>query len=72
MTNRKFAPLLADHPLIGQECPVCHTPFEVGAVVTLIALGPGKDPEAQERAREGRPYNAVAMAAHWTCVTGEE
>lgn len=68
---RKFGPLAAGHPIDGQPCPACHKPFKAGDYGTLIALGPGDDPEAQERARAGRPYNAVAALVHWTCATGE-
>lgn len=52
-------------------CVACKQPFEVGDYSTLIALGPGDDEESQERCREGRSYNAVAVEAHWACVTGE-
>lgn len=68
---RKFGPKTADHPSIGRECPGCHIPFAQGDFTTLIPLGPGGDEEAQKRAREGRPYNAVALEVHWSCVTGE-
>lgn len=68
---RKFGPKTAEHPSIGRECPACHVEFAVGDYTTLIPLGPGGDEEAQQRAREGRPYNAVALELHWTCVTGE-
>lgn len=69
---RKFEPLKADHPTVGQECPACHTPFKEGDELALVPLGPGADLEERERAREGRPYNAVAVPVHWGCATGEE
>jgi hypothetical protein len=69
---RKFPPLKPDHPLVGGECPACHETFTAGDETTLIALGPGDDPDARERAREGRVYNAVAVPVHWACATGEE
>jgi hypothetical protein len=73
VTNeRKFGPKDADHPSVGKECPACHKPFEAGDYTTLVVLGPGGDEEARERAREGRPYNAVAAEVHWTCRTGQE
>lgn len=62
--HRKFGPMPADAPGIGELCPACK--------IALIAIGPGDSPEEQERARVGRPYNAVAVQAHWICVTGEE
>lgn len=64
---RKFAPLLEDHPLIGDQCPACHKSFQAGDEVTLITLGPGDDPEAQAKARAGKAYNAVAAPVHWAC-----
>lgn len=39
---------------------------------TLVAIGPGTDPEARERCRKGLAFNSVAVEAHWACVTGEE
>ncbi len=73
MTDTKdpFGPKPADHPSVGNPCPACHKPFEAGDYTTLIALGPGSDPDAQQRAREGRPYTAVAVEVHFTCATGE-
>jgi hypothetical protein len=68
---RRFGPKTADHPSVSRECPACRQPFAVGDYTTLIALGPGDDPDAQERARDGRPYNAVAAEVHWACATGE-
>jgi hypothetical protein len=70
MKARRFGPKSADHPSIGRECPACHKPFVAGDYTTLIALGPGNDPEQQARARAGRPYNAVAVEIHWTCAGG--
>lgn len=65
--TRKFGPKDANHPSIGTLCSACKVPFKEGDYTTLIALGPGNDPEAQERARQGRPYNAVAVEVHWNC-----
>lgn len=67
----KFGPKLSNHPSVGKECPACHQPFKEGDYTTLISLGPGNDPEAQERCRTGRPYNAVAVEIHYACATGE-
>lgn len=71
---RKMGPLAGDHPLVlgDKECPGCHEQFEEGQLVTLIAIGPGDDADAQEKAREGRIYNAIAMPVHWICATGEK
>lgn len=67
---RPFGPKKADHPSTGNQCPACNQPFLAGQFTTLVMLGPGDDLEAQERAREGRTYNAVAQEVHWTCATG--
>lgn len=69
-TIRRFGPKTADHPSVGKECQACHSPLREGDFTTLITLGPGDDDEARERAREGRPYNAVAIEVHYACVTG--
>lgn len=64
---RKFGPKTTDEL---RKCPACHKPFRAGDYTTLIALGPGDDPDAQAQARAGRPYNAVALEVHWACATG--
>ncbi len=69
--NRKFGPKTATHPSVGKECPACQVPFKEGDYTTLIALGPGDNEEAQEKARSGGFYNAVAVEVHWACATGE-
>ena len=71
-TLRRFGPKEADDPSIGQKCPACGEPFKEGDYTTLVPLGPGTDPEARKRAREGRAYNAVAVEVHWPCATGDE
>lgn len=69
--NRPYGPKKADHPSIGNPCPACQVPFVEGDWTTLVPIGPGADPEAQAKARDGMSYNAVAIEAHWTCATGE-
>lgn len=74
---RRFGPLPADDKTIAggemeKECPACHKVFEAGDYVTLIALGPGDDPDEREKARNHGYYNAVATVVHWACATGEE
>ena len=68
--TRHFGPKPADHPSVGQPCPACKVPFVEGDFTTLIPLGPGKDPEEQAKAREGRAYCAVAVEVHWDCSGG--
>lgn len=55
-----------------ERCKACGDVFKSGDYSTLISLGPGEDPEAQEKAREGKPYNAVAIKIHWKCATGKD
>lgn len=71
---RKFGPKSPAHPSIGEKCPACGVPFNAGDCTTLVAIGPGADPEARQAAREGRLYDAVAVEAHWAwaCAPGEE
>lgn len=71
--ERRFGPKSADHPSIADriKCPACNKPFAVGDYTTVIVIGPGDDPDSMEAARNGRPHNAVAIEAHWSCVTGE-
>jgi hypothetical protein len=70
---RKFEPLSGTHPLVGSDfCPGCLQRFAAGDVTTLVAIGPGNDEAEREKLRTGRVYNAVAVAAHYACVTGEE
>lgn len=69
---QKCGPKMPDHPSIGTPCPACQVPFKAGDFTTLIALGPGDDPEERKKAREGRVHNAVALEVHWACATGIE
>ena len=69
---RKYGPKIDDHPSVGTKCSACDLPFVAGDYTTLIVIGPGSDKEAQERARLGRPYNAIAVEVHWSCATGEQ
>lgn len=69
---QRFGPKKASHPSIGELCPACKVPFKEGDYTTLVALGPGDDPEAQERAERNLPYNAVAVEVHYSCATGKK
>jgi hypothetical protein len=64
---RPFGPKAKDHPSVGEPCPACHIPFKEGDYTTLVALGPGDDLDAQEKCKQGRFYNAVAVEVHWKC-----
>lgn len=69
---RPFGPKKADHPSIGEKCTACHVKFKEGDFTTLISLGPSNNSEEQEKARQGRAYNAVAVEIHYACATGHE
>lgn len=69
--SRAFGPKAADHPSTGTPCPACQQPFVTGDYTRLVPLGPGANPEAQQRSREGRAYNAVAVEVHDACAAEE-
>lgn len=66
-------PLEASHLLVEHMdlCPGCNRPFKAGDLVALVVIGPGDDQEEQMKCRSSRPYNAVAVAVHTACATGE-
>ena len=68
---KKFGPKKKEHPSVGEICPACRKSFNEGDYTTLIALGPGDDKDAQKKAREGKPYNAVALEVHYDCAGGK-
>ena len=67
---RAFGPKTTIDHDAGRLCPACKEPFKIGDYTTLIGLGPGNDSEEQEKARLGKPYNAIALELHYACVTG--
>lgn len=61
-----------ESPAVGEVCPGCRKPIAAGEAITLVPIGPGEDEEEREKARTpGRFYNAVAIVAHYPCVTGK-
>ena len=67
---RKMGPLPKDHPSIGEICYACKKPLQENDYVTIIPLGPGDNPTAQQKARNGQAYNAIGIVIHWSCATG--
>ncbi len=61
----------ADHPTAGMVCLGCGEPFAAGDRTVLVLLGPGGDPEARQKAVDGRFYNAVCAELHAACATGD-
>lgn len=57
---------------IGEMCVACDVALRAGDKVAVIKLGPGPDPSARDDARNGRPYDSLAMEIHWACATGDE
>lgn len=72
LTLHQFGPKDPAHSSVGKPCPACGTPFVAGDYTTLVTFGPGGSLEARERARKGRPYDAIGVEVHWACATGEE
>jgi hypothetical protein len=75
---RRFGPVeedrfvqVTDNMILPVFCPACRWPFLKGQYTTIVPLGPGVDEEEQEKAREGRWYNARAIEVHWSCATGK-
>lgn len=64
---RKYDPLPADHPGVGQTCMLCNKFIQAGDVTTLLPTGPADDEEA-EKMRAGRTYIAIAALVHWDCL----
>jgi len=71
VTHSAFGPRPTDAPGLDRDaCPACNQLFVPGDYTTLVPLGPGDDEEYQERAREGRWFNAVSIEVHYACATG--
>lgn len=68
----RFGPKAVDHPSVTWPCAACSEPLGEGSYTVLVPIGPGKDPEEREKCRNGQHYNAIALEAHWACVTGQE
>lgn len=69
--GRQFGPKDESHPSVGIPCPACDHEFRAGDHTTLIPIGPGADPDDQEKCRSGRWYPAIAIEVHWACATGQ-
>jgi hypothetical protein len=70
-TQRVWGPLEAgekDAAVLAMMCPGCFADFAPGEYVTLVVIGPGRDPEAQRKAAADQFYSAVAIPAHAACV----
>lgn len=74
---RAFGPKTADHPGVGETCPICGHVFQEGDYTTLVARAPASEEEAEKR-RAGRAYTARADEVCWEhaaaigFMTGEE
>lgn len=54
----------------NKTCPACERELLHRQSICLVTIGPGDDPDEQEKCRDGRHYNAIAVAVHWACATG--
>jgi hypothetical protein len=65
---RAFPPLAADHPSVGDVCAVCGEELLADAIVTVIPLGPGADPDDQAKATRGGWYSCLGVIGHASCA----
>lgn len=61
-----YGPKTADHPSIGEHCPICEKPFEEGDYTTLMPITPS-DKQEEKEMREGRSFIAVSKEIHSFC-----
>lgn len=66
--GRTFAPLAEDNPFIGIPCIACDIDFQPGDQITLVYVGPGDDPDDQQKFRDGRFHSGAAAALHRACA----
>ena len=69
--SRLFGPKEADHFSVGQPCPRCSLPLQIGDMTSLIEVEPAGEEDATKKAK-GRAYNAVAAEVHGDCLTLRE
>jgi hypothetical protein len=65
-----LGPKKPDHPTIGAVCLACGRMLREGDYTTMVALGPGPDPQTKLACLAGKPYAAQGLELHYTCVTG--
>ena len=61
MNSRRYPPLPAGHPSIGEPCGVCRRLIEAGDETTLVPVERPPD--------DGRVHTVEAALCHWVCVT---
>lgn len=71
-TAGRIGPQLVNDKAVGQACPACKVKLAKGDFVAVVVLGPGADKRARDAARNGKPYEAVAIELHWACATGQD
>lgn len=60
MNSRRYPPLPAGHPSVGEPCRVCRRPIEAGDETTLVPIESPPD--------GGRGHAVEAVLCHWVCV----
>lgn len=68
LRGREFPEIKPGHPLAAAPCPACSQPLADGRPVTLLTLGPGNDPEDQEKHASGSWYTAAGIPVHSACL----
>ncbi len=63
----KYGPKKHNDVWIGKECLACGLPFKQGDFTTKICIGPGNDPLARQRCKEGKTYTPIEIEVHWEC-----
>jgi len=64
---RPFDPIKASDLSLGQICPLCNKPLEVGQIPSLI-VGAPSDEEEKAKKEAGRAYTAIGKIVHWECT----
>lgn len=54
----------------GRACAGCGKAVGLDDMVGYILVGPGDDSAARAAAAAGKCYPAIAVVAHWACITG--
>lgn len=67
-----YGPKPADSREVGRPCPACQRVLVEGDTVSVHVLGPGPNQAARRKAREGKPFEGIAVELHWACATGDE
>lgn len=65
---RVIPPLPVSEAACRSRCPVCQSQIGTEEPVALLALGPGRRPDAKAKHERGIWYSAAALVAHAACL----